>query len=176
MYLAPLPATLDVTLELAKRARVEYVVALSGEAHWQAHADAIAASGLVHTQLGPGEFLDNFAVWAPHTETVAWKAAETALVLCDVWNHHTCRGAEVRLERLIPRMAAVVQALRRKGVLIVHAPSNTMDFYAGTPARERVLEATPVAPPADLERDDPPLPIDRGRGRQAAIAVTASWI
>jgi uncharacterized protein YbjT (DUF2867 family) len=64
MYLAPLPETLDVTLELAKRARVEYVVALSGEAHWQAHADAVAASGLVHTQLGPGEFLDNFAVWA----------------------------------------------------------------------------------------------------------------
>ena len=64
MYLAPLPETLDVTLELAKQARVEYVVALSGEAHWQAHADAVAASGLVHTQLGPGEFLDNFAVWA----------------------------------------------------------------------------------------------------------------
>jgi uncharacterized protein YbjT (DUF2867 family) len=65
MYLAPLPDTLDVTLELAKQARVQYVVALSGEAHWQAHADAVAASGLVHTQLGPGEFLDNFAIWAP---------------------------------------------------------------------------------------------------------------
>ena len=64
MYVAPLPETLDVTLELARQARVEYVVALSGEAHWQAHADAVAASGLVHTQLGPGEFLDNFAVWA----------------------------------------------------------------------------------------------------------------
>ena len=92
------------------------------------------------------EHRDGFAVWAPYVETVAWKAAETALVLCDVWNHHTCRGAEVRLERLIPRMAAVVQTLRGRGVLIVHAPSNTMDFYAGTPARERVLEATPVAP------------------------------
>jgi uncharacterized protein YbjT (DUF2867 family) len=64
MYLAPLPATLDATLELAKQAHVEYVVALSGEAHWQAHAYAVAASGLVHTQLGPGEFLENFAVWA----------------------------------------------------------------------------------------------------------------
>ena len=65
MYLAPLPPTLDVTLELAMQANVQYVVALSGEAHWQAHADAVAASGLVHTQLGPGEFLDNFAIWAP---------------------------------------------------------------------------------------------------------------
>jgi uncharacterized protein YbjT (DUF2867 family) len=64
MYLAPLPETLDTTLELAKQACMEYVVALSGEAHWQAHADAVAASGLVHTQLGPGEFMDNFAIWA----------------------------------------------------------------------------------------------------------------
>jgi uncharacterized protein YbjT (DUF2867 family) len=64
MYLAPLPETLDITLELAKKAGVKYVVALSGEAHWQAHADAVAASGLVHTQLGPGEFLENFAIWA----------------------------------------------------------------------------------------------------------------
>lgn len=65
VYLAPLPETLDVTLEVAKRAGVQYVVALSGEAHWQAHADAVTASGLVNTQLGPGEFLDNFAIWAP---------------------------------------------------------------------------------------------------------------
>ena len=48
MYLAPLPETLDTTLELVKQARVEYIVALSGEAHWQAHTDAVAASGLVH--------------------------------------------------------------------------------------------------------------------------------
>ena len=73
MYLAPLPKTLDATLELAKQANVEYVVALSGGAHWQAHADAVAASGLVHTQLGPGEFLENFAIWAEQikaTQTV----------------------------------------------------------------------------------------------------------
>lgn len=73
MYLAPLPKTLDTTLELAKQANVEYVVALSGGAHWQAHADAVAASGLVHTQLGPGEFLKNFAIWAEQikaTQTV----------------------------------------------------------------------------------------------------------
>jgi uncharacterized protein YbjT (DUF2867 family) len=64
MYLAPLPETLGVTLELAKKAGVQYVVALSGEAHWQPHADAVAGSGLVNTQLGPGEFLENFAIWA----------------------------------------------------------------------------------------------------------------
>ena len=64
MYLAPLPQTLDATLELVKKAGVGYVVALSGAAHWQEHADTIAASGLVNTQLGPGEFLENFAIWS----------------------------------------------------------------------------------------------------------------
>ncbi|MGV0744666.1 SDR family oxidoreductase [Mycolicibacterium sp. XJ870] len=64
MYLAPLPTTLSATLELIKAAHVEYVVALSGEAHWQEHTDTISASGLVSTQLGPGEFVDNFAIWS----------------------------------------------------------------------------------------------------------------
>src|SRR3954453_7705944 len=39
VYLAPLPDTLDITLELARQAGVQYLVALSVEAHWQAHAD-----------------------------------------------------------------------------------------------------------------------------------------
>src|SRR4051794_9906887 len=38
MYLARLSETLDITLELAKKASVQYVVALSG-AHFQEHAD-----------------------------------------------------------------------------------------------------------------------------------------
>lgn len=64
MYLAPLPETLDVTLELAVKAGLGYVVALSGSGDWQGHADKVAASGLVNTQLGPGEFTDNFTIWA----------------------------------------------------------------------------------------------------------------
>ena len=64
MYLAPLPETLGATLELVKKAGVRYVVALSGGAHWQEHTDTIAASGLVNTQLGPGEIQENFANWS----------------------------------------------------------------------------------------------------------------
>jgi len=64
MYLAPLTSTLEVTLELATAAGLDYIVALSGGAHWQQHTDTITASGLVATQLGPGEFLENFAMWA----------------------------------------------------------------------------------------------------------------
>ena len=44
-------------------------MALSGAAHWQQHADIVAASGLVNTQLGPGEFLENFAIWAEQIKT-----------------------------------------------------------------------------------------------------------
>ena len=69
MYLAPLPKTLDSTLQLARQANVEYVVALSGGAHWAEHADAVAASRLPHTQLGPGEFCENFAMWAEQIRT-----------------------------------------------------------------------------------------------------------
>ncbi|CKI10934.1 NAD(P)H-binding protein [Mycolicibacterium smegmatis] len=64
MYLAPLTQTLDATLELIRRAGVGYVVALSGGAHWAEHAGKVRASGVAHTQLGPGEFLDNFTIWA----------------------------------------------------------------------------------------------------------------
>jgi uncharacterized protein YbjT (DUF2867 family) len=64
MYLAPLPETLEATLDLVRKAGVEYVVALSGAGDWQEHADKITASELVNTQLGPGEFIDNFAIWA----------------------------------------------------------------------------------------------------------------
>ena len=71
MYLAPLPETLDVTLELAKAANVSYVVALSGVGYWQSHTDAVAASGLNSTQLGPGEFLENLALWADQIRTTA---------------------------------------------------------------------------------------------------------
>jgi uncharacterized protein YbjT (DUF2867 family) len=49
MYLAPLPQTLGATLELAKAADVEYLVALSGVGYWQTHADAISASDQIRT-------------------------------------------------------------------------------------------------------------------------------
>lgn len=65
VYLAPYTETLATTLDLLRAAEVSYVVALSGGKHWQEHADMVAASGMPHTQLGPGEFAENFADWGP---------------------------------------------------------------------------------------------------------------
>ncbi len=76
-----------------------------------------------------------YPFWKVCRERVALAAGETALLLCDVWDSHTCRGAFERLEAMVPRMNEVVKSARGKGVLIVHAPSDTMGFYEGSPAR-----------------------------------------
>lgn len=101
-----------------------------------------------------------YAVWEPEDTSRVWPATKTALVLCDVWDRHTCRGAEERLEKMLPRMSEVVRRVRDLGGLIVHAPSDTMAFYEGAPARRRAVDAPPADLPADLEHDEPPLPVD----------------
>ncbi|TDZ97982.1 NAD(P)H azoreductase [Mycobacteroides salmoniphilum] len=65
MYLAPLPSTAVDVLELARAAGVGHVVALAGDASWWAEqAAAVENSGVGWTQLGPGEFMENYAMWA----------------------------------------------------------------------------------------------------------------
>ncbi len=103
-------------------------------------------------------------VWQTTRERVHWQAEQTALLLCDVWNNHWCRGAVERLEAMVPRMNAVVQSARKQGATIVHAPSGTLEVYADTPARKRILDVPSVEPPENSERADPPLPIDDSDG------------
>jgi nicotinamidase-related amidase len=98
--------------------------------------------------------------WRVRQTPVTWPVARTALLLCDVWDRHWCQGAVVRLEAMIPRLQATVDAARERGVQVIHAPSDTMACYADSPARRRVLQVPAVAPPPDLAHDDPPLPID----------------
>ena len=110
------------------------------------------------------ENTSGYRVWQVEEEQRTLDATKTALVLCDVWDAHTCRGAEERLDALLPRMQQIVPAMRERGALIVHAPSDTRDYqelYGNTPARKRVFDCPPVAPPANLEHDDPPLPYDQ---------------
>jgi len=107
---------------------------------------------------------NGYATWHVEERPAAFSADETALLLCDVWDRHWCRGANERLAAMLPRMNAVARALRDAGILIVHAPSDTMDFYRDHPARRRVLAAPPVQPPAELPREDPPLPIQAPGG------------
>ena len=105
------------------------------------------------------------------TEQLELAPARTAAVLCDMWNEHWCRGATRRVAQMAPRMNEVIEELRRKGVLIIHAPSSTMSFYADAPGRALARNAPEVAadPPLsewcllDPERE-PPLPVDDSDG------------
>src|SRR5688572_12554323 len=63
----------------------------------------------------------------------------TAIIICDMWDQHWCKGATERVAEMAPRMNEVVTAARKRGMFIVHAPSETMDFYKDTPQRKRAI-------------------------------------
>lgn len=96
-----------------------------------------------------------------------WKASETAIIICDVWDDIYCKLAAQRIGVMAPVMNRAVSAARERGVMVIHAPSGTMDVYADTPFRRRMQQAQPVEPPVpiagwcyvDPERE-PPLPLD----------------
>jgi nicotinamidase-related amidase len=90
--------------------------------------------------------------------------ARTAILICDMWDKHWCTGASRRVDALAARMSPVIEAARAHGILIIHAPSEVMDFYKDTPQRRRVLAVAKVTPPQPLPLTDPPLPIDDSDG------------
>ena len=81
-----------------------------------------------------------------------WQVAETAIIVCDMWNDHHCKIAAQRVGVLAPRMNAVLTAARDRGVMIIHAPSETMNIYEGTLYRTRMQKAKPAKPPVPIER------------------------
>ena len=79
----------------------------------------------------------------------------TAVVLCDVWDNHWCRGAAGRVNVLAPRIEKFVEVARKRGVLVIHAPSDTMEFYKDSPQRLAILALPKTAPPAPLDLRQP---------------------
>ena len=102
--------------------------------------------------------------WQTITVMKCVRAGQTAIIICDTWDKHWSRGASERVDAMAPCMNEVVEAARAAGVTIIHAPSDTIDFYRESPARARVLAAPAVQMPAPTERDAPPLPIDDSDG------------
>jgi nicotinamidase-related amidase len=90
--------------------------------------------------------------------------AKTAIVICDMWDKHWCTGASRRVDALAERMAPVIDSARSRGILIIHSPSDVMDFYKDAPQRRRMMDAAKVAPTTILSLTDPPLPIDDSDG------------
>jgi len=78
-------------------------------------------------------------------EKQQWNPSETAIVICDMWNQHWCKGATDRVAELAPVMNQVVSMARDKGVLIVHSPSGTINHYKDHPARQVAINAPKAA-------------------------------
>ena len=79
-----------------------------------------------------------------------WKPAETAIIVCDVWDYHHCLNAVRRLEEFVPRLNDVLMKARNEGVTIIHSPSDCMPAYENHPARKRAVSA----PTADFVPHD----------------------
>lgn len=82
--------------------------------------------------------------WDRVTVPKRFPVGETALLLCDVWDDHWCSGAARRVDAMVGRMNEVVASAREAGVQIIHAPSGTMQFYALTPQRRRIVDSPKV--------------------------------
>lgn len=103
-------------------------------------------------------------VWGPVEQTEQIDPKKAAIVICDMWDNHWCHGAAKRVEKLAVRMVPVLDAARRHGVLIIHAPSDTIDFYENAPERKAAQAAPPIAPPESHAVPEGPLPIDFADG------------
>lgn len=104
-------------------------------------------------------------------KSIAWSPEETAIIICDMWNEHWCRGATRRVGEMAPKMNEVVASAREQGVLIIHAPSSCMDAYRDTPQRQVAMNAPAASnAPQDIDQwcrhlpGEAELPIDDSDG------------
>src|SRR5215212_4847276 len=76
---------------------------------------------------------------------LSWDPSKTAVIICDMWDQHWCKGATDRCGAIAPRINDLINTVRAKGGFIVHAPSDTMKTYEGAPGRQLAQNA-PKAP------------------------------
>ena len=108
----------------------------------------------------------------PVYKTVQWDPKKTAIVICDMWDKHWCKSATARVAEMAPRMNQLITEARNRGVLIIHAPSGTLDAYKDTPQRKLAQQAPKVKPKVplrgwcslDSNREGDRLPIDDSDG------------
>ncbi|MFM7036281.1 MAG: ThuA domain-containing protein [Planctomycetaceae bacterium] len=102
----------------------------------RSRVETVSGSGFWHSTVTPAQ----------------WKPEETCIVVCDMWDDHWCKPSAARVNEMAPFMNGVLRAARARGVLIIHCPSDTLDFYKDTPQRRTAQSAPPVATEKPLER------------------------
>jgi nicotinamidase-related amidase len=115
-------------------------------------------------------FRDGLRCWDVLEESFLCAAAETAFIIVDMWDKHWSSGSTRRFSQLAVRINESARQARERGILIVHAPSETETFYRGTPARDRLLSAPKQAViPEPVTVNDYPLPIDDSDGGSESV-------
>lgn len=104
-----------------------------------------AARERVATAPGSSEFREV-------EKTLDWNPRQTALVICDMWDAHTCPNSAARVGEMAPRVNEFAKAARKAGALIIHCPSDTMAFYKDHPGRKLAQSAPAAIPPVPLQR------------------------
>ncbi|MDP6717448.1 MAG: ThuA domain-containing protein [Pirellulaceae bacterium] len=159
--MSKLPTTITVFVGLM-------VLATLAAASTQAVADEMRIEMLARQQV---ETTPNSGTFRTARSNIKWLPSKTAIVICDMWNEHWCRGATRRVAEMAPRMNEVVQTAREEGVLIIHCPSSCLDFYKDTPMRAVAKNAPPIKTEIPLqgwchldEKNEAALPIDDSDG------------
>jgi len=88
-------------------------------------------------------------------EVMRWNVAQTAIIIIDMWDTHTCALSAQRVAAMAPRMNQVVSAARSLGVMIIHAPSDTMKYYEGRSERMRMQRAPKAPSPFPVRATEP---------------------
>ncbi len=70
-----------------------------------------------------------------------WDMSKTAVIVCDMWDKHHCKKAEEHVAEMAPHINRVIKEMRNRGAVIIHCPSDTMDYYADYPQQKRALAA-----------------------------------
>lgn len=93
----------------------------------------------ISTQLRiPSDFIPGSLFVSNRIES--WKPNETAIIICDMWDKHWCKGATARVAEMAPALNEILVLAREKGVTIVHAPSDCMDYYKDYPGRKKIAK------------------------------------
>ncbi len=105
---------------------------------------ALEMRSRVEQSKGDGEFKEV-------RRTVHRDPKKTAIIICDMWNDHTCKGAANRVAEMAPAMNQMVKAARAKGMLIIYAPSGTTSLYEDTSQRRQAIQAPFAKAPVEIK-------------------------
>ena len=80
------------------------------------------------------------------------------VIAVDVWNHHWCKTATMRVDAIVPRMNKALDAARLLGMTVMLCPSDVVDNYVGYPQREAIFALPKVEVPSVVNVTCPPVP------------------